>query len=78
MENQHKLIKGYSDVSQEQIDLLNEGKELALTVRAYTERVRASEAIPDGCDPRWLATGLTDLQTGFMKVFRSIMKPEGF
>ena len=29
MDNQHQKIKGYRDLSQEEIDLMNEGKELA-------------------------------------------------
>lgn len=29
MDNQHQKIKGYRDLSQEEIDLMNEGKDLA-------------------------------------------------
>lgn len=29
MDNQHQKIKGYRDLSQTEIDLMNEGKELA-------------------------------------------------
>lgn len=29
-------------------------------------------------DPRWLAIGTSDIQTGFMALVRSITDPEGF
>lgn len=74
MDNQHQKIKGYRDLSQEEIDLMNEGKALAEQVREYTEKVEAL----DGSDRRWLAIGITDLQKGFMSVIRSIAKPTTF
>ena len=67
-------IKGYRQISQEEIDLVNEGKDLALKVRAFCERIAAR---PDA-DQRWLAVGKTDLQKGFMAIYRSVMRPEGF
>lgn len=80
MDNQHKLIKGYRDLSQAEIDLMNEGKALAEQCREFTDKVKTFAA-PDhaaGIDLRWLAVGVTDLQKGFMAVIRSIAKPETF
>lgn len=74
MDNQHQKIKGYRDLSQEEIDLMNEGKALAEQVREYTEKVWAF----DGTDRRWIAIGTTDMQKGFMAVIRSIAKPTTF
>ena len=33
VDNQHQKIKGYRDLTQDEIDLMNEGKALAETVR---------------------------------------------
>ena len=74
MENQHRKINGYRELSQEEIDLMNEGKELAENVGAYIEKL---EANPD-TNQRWAAIGKTDLQKGFMSIIRSIAKPTTF
>lgn len=45
MDNQHKHIKGYRDLSQEEIDLMNEGKALAEKVGAFMEKLdRAADS----------------------------------
>lgn len=75
MDNQHKLIKGYRDLSQEEIDLMNEGKELGLKLQAYIDKITA---LPTSPDMRALAIGKTDLQTGLMWTIRAVAKPQGF
>ena len=45
MENQHKKIKGYRDLSQEEIDLMNEGKELAEQVGAWIEKLETQAIV---------------------------------
>lgn len=74
MDNQHKQIKGYRDLSQAEIDLMNEVKAEGERLRELTDRIKA---LP-GTDPRWLATGVTDLQKGIMCVVRAIAKPTTF
>jgi len=74
MKDQHTKIKGYRDLSQEEIDLMNESKELASKVGELIERLEDIESI----DKRWLDIGKTDLQKGFMSLVRSIAKPESF
>lgn len=74
MQNQHKKIKGYRDLTQSEIDLMNEGKELAEKVGAYVGKLQKQ----DGLDQRFIATGKTDLQKGFMCVVRGIAQPETF
>ncbi len=74
MDNQHKLIKGYRDLSADEIALMNEAKELAETVGALADKI-AAHGNPD---PRWFAIGRTDLQKGFMGLIRSIAKPTTF
>jgi hypothetical protein len=74
MENQREKITGYRDLTQQQIDLMNEGKALGEQCREYTEKVKAAPDI----DARWLSIGVTDLQKGFMAVIRSIARPTTF
>ena len=74
MDNQHKNIIGYRDLSQEEIHKMNDVKQLAEQVRLLTDRLKT---VPD-VDHRWLAIGVTDLQKGFMAVVRCIAKPESF
>ena len=74
MKDQHEKIKGYRDLSQEEIDLMNESKELAEQVGLL---IRKLEVFP-GIDKRWLAIGKTDLQKGFMSAIRSIAQPTTF
>lgn len=86
MDNQHQLIKGYRDLTAEEIALMNEGKELAEKCRAFTAKLQAlqamppsdAEPLPGSIDKRWLAIGVTQLQQGFMAVIRSIAKPTTF
>jgi len=82
MDNQHKHIKGYRDLSEQEIALMNEAKELAAKVGEFCEKLQ-SLAPPNGqtgitIDGRWLAIGTTDLQKGFMAVIRSVARPESF
>lgn len=74
MNNQHKKIKGYRDLSQEEIDLMNEAKSLAESVRVLVERISSNEEV----DLRWVNIGKTDLQKGFMSLIRGIAQPTTF
>jgi hypothetical protein len=76
VDNQHKQIKGYRDLSQTEIDLMNECKEMAVQVNVLCDKLQTrKDADIDG---RWLAIGRTDLQKGFMALVRSIARPETF
>ena len=74
MKDQHEKIKVYRDLSQQEIDLMNEGKALAEQVGLYIDKLQAL----DSTDKRWVATGKTDLQKGFMSAIRSIAQPTTF
>lgn len=81
VDNQHKQIKGYRDLSEEEIALMNEAKELSEKVGEFVDKVQAKvsgEDVNITIDPRWLAIGRTDLQTGFMALIRSIARPTTF
>lgn len=74
VDNQHKKITGYRDLTEEEIALMNEGKQLSVSIGEYLAKL---EAVSD-IDKRWLAIGKTDLQKGFMAVIRSIARPTTF
>lgn len=74
MENQHKKIKGYRDLSQTEIDLMNEVKEKGAELGELVEKLMTT----DGLDKRWISIGKTDLQTGLMALVRGIAQPESF
>jgi len=74
MENQHRKIKGYKDLSQENINLINKIKmksnEVGILINELNENIEL--------DKRWIDIGRTDLQKGFMALVRSVAKPNFF
>ena len=80
MDNQHKKIKGYRDLNQDEIDLMNELKEKADEVGKLISKVEGLHADTGGhtIDLRWLNIGKTDLQKGFMAAIRAVAQPESF
>lgn len=74
MKDQHEKIKGYRDLSQEEIDLMNECKEMASNVGVLCDKIRSEQTT----DERWFAEGQMELQKGFMMLIRSIAKPTTF
>lgn len=74
MDNQHKKITGYSDLTQQEIDLMNEGKALAEQCGAFIAKLEAVEGINRGN----VAVGKTNLQQGFMWATRAIAQPTTF
>lgn len=74
VDNQHKQIKGYRDLSETEIALMNKCKELGVLVGQAISNIEKEPNI----DMRWLAIAKTDLQKGFMSLIRSIARPETF
>ncbi|WP_295755980.1 hypothetical protein [Undibacterium sp.] len=74
MDNQHKIIKGYRDLTQAEIDVMNKTKEKAAEVGALIEELK----VMPGIDQRWVAIAATDLQKGFMALVRGIAQPTTF
>lgn len=74
MDNQHRLIKGYKELSQEQIDLMNEIKGKGIELGDLVAKLKLSLEI----DQRWVSIGATNLQQGLMALTRSVAKPEFF
>jgi len=74
MENQHRKIKGYRELSAEEIELMNEIKTKGAELGELVMKLRANENL----DPRWIAIGATDLQTGLMALTRAVAQPTFF
>lgn len=73
MENQHRKISGYRELSQDEIDTMNMVKNAAKMVGGLIEDLDGEDV-----DPRWVAIAKTDLQKGFMALTRAVAKPEFF
>lgn len=74
MDNQHRKIKGYRELNEEEIQMMNDAKALAEQVGKLVEQL---ECHPD-TDKRWVAESKTNLQTGFMQLIRGVAKPSTF
>jgi len=74
LDNQHRKINGYRELTQAEIDGMNQAKEIGAAMGALIERLEGQEDI----DQRWLAIAKTDLQKGVMSLVRSIAKPTVF
>jgi len=74
MDNQHRHIKGYRELSPDEIARMNAVKNLGGDLGIM---VAAMEQDPN-CDKRWVAIGKTHLQQGLMALTRAIAKPEFF
>lgn len=91
MENQHRKISGYRELTECEIELMNKIKALEATTLAMILEVRKligeqTELAPN--DPelthrlqqaepaRWAALAKTDLQIGFMELVRAVAQPQ--
>lgn len=71
VDNQHKKISGYRDLTEEEIALMNEAKALEAKVGTFVKMIRMKA----GLDQRWVSIGQADLEKGFMGIVRSIARP---
>jgi len=74
MENQHRKITGYRELSQAEIDLMNEIKAQGVRLNELVVKLRNA----DGLDQRWVSIGATDMQTGLMALTRAVAQPTTF
>lgn len=75
MENQHRHIKGYRELSEQEIALMNEIKQKASEVGELVDKLRNAGTM---LDQRWVSIGTTDLQTGRMALVRAVAQPTTF
>lgn len=73
MENQHRKITGYRELSQGEIDLMNRIKAIGPVLEDLVD-----DLVVAGADPRWVSIGKTSLQQGLMALTRAVAKPETF
>lgn len=74
VDNQHKKIIGYRDLSEEEISLMNKAKLMAEDVGLLIQKFENEPTT----DKRWVAIAKTDLQKGFMALIRGVAKPTTF
>lgn len=74
MDNQHRKITGYRDLTQEEIDAMNAIKAKGEELQQLIENLRS---LP-GVDGRAVAIATTELQTGMMWLTRSVARPSSF
>lgn len=74
MKDQHKLIKGYRDLTESEIAAMNEVKDLGSQLENMINKMETNEEL----DQRWVEAGKLQLQQGIMALVRSIAKPQSF
>lgn len=74
MDNQHKKIKGYRDLSQGEINAMNNIKEHGEALKSLLNEMQSITDI----DQRWVAIAETHLQQGIMAAVRAVAQPESF
>lgn len=72
MENQHRKIAGYRDLSQTEIDLMNEAKALERKFNSLIDKLRSTA----GLDQRNVALAQTHGEDAFMRAVRAVAQPE--
>ena len=72
MENQHRKITGYRDLSQDEINAMNATKHLEAQFNGLIDYLKT---VP-GADPRPIALAATHGEDSFMHAVRAIAKPE--
>ena len=60
MENQHRKISGYRELTEHEIALMNQIKKHGEALGDLVEQLRTTT----GLDQRWVSIGATDLQKG--------------
>lgn len=74
MENQHQQIRGYRDLSQDEINQMNAVKAQG---EVLGDMIAKMKALP-GIDQRWVSVATTHLQQGIMAAVRAIAQPTTF
>lgn len=91
MENQHRKITGYRELSQTEIDLMNRIKLHGEATKALVAETGAhldkqfndaslgdKDRLGEATPHRWLSIARTDLQTGYMALVRAVAQPTTF
>lgn len=73
VENQHEKIQGYRDLTEKEINTVNDIKDLEREFSDLWKNIKDSSILQ--ADPRWLAVAKTNIQQGFMALTRAVTKP---
>lgn len=73
MDNRHQKIRGYRDLSQADIDLMNEIKGFEARWNGLVDRLRAADM---AYDQRQVAIAATEGESAFMRAVRAVAQPE--
>lgn len=71
MDNQHKLIKGYRDLTESEIAAMNKLKELESQIGEAIKQLAANPVF----DQRCVSIARTQIETGFMYAVRAVAQP---
>lgn len=74
MDNQHKQITGYRDLSQAEITAMNVIKEKGEELRALIDELTCMDSV----DKRWVYLAESQLQQGIMALVRAVAQPTTF
>ncbi len=72
VENQHQKISGYRDLSEKEIEAINNIKKEEIILGEMWQNINQ---YVEGVDPCWMAVAKTHLQQGFMAFVRAVAKP---
>lgn len=85
MKDQHTKIKGYRDLTADEIELMNQIKakgeelgELVDRMDRHTNPDRRAAEPGEFLDGRWISIGRTHLQQGIMALVRAVAQPTTF
>ena len=78
MENQHRKISGYRELSAEEIASMNDLKEMEKALLDVVDAHITAYSMHDtGQSVRWLRIAKTHFEEGFMAAVRAVAKPNG-
>ena len=85
-ENQHRLIKGYRDLTQEEINLINRIKGIGVEIEKIIEEVEqtnlmfgSNSELDEIAEPTlWTNQAKINLKIGLMALTRAVAKPTSF
>lgn len=75
MKDQHEQIKGYRDLSQKEIDIMNEAKDAEKSLIPLFDKV--FDLTLDPRQARDLALAKTKIEEGFIFLVRAVANPDG-
>ena len=80
MDNQHRQIKGYRDLTQAEIDMMNKIKQKGIELGDLIDEMLelSTQQVDNQLDSRWISIGQTHLQQGIMALVRAVARPTAF